>query len=53
MVETQNLFVGDRAPTVLENSGVQVPVKHDFSEIFESEKFYGKFVGKGEVHYIC
>ena len=42
--------MGDRAPIVLENSGVQVPVKHDFSETFERDNSDGKFVVKGEFH---
>ena len=29
-----------------------MPLKHDFSEIFEREDFYGKTVGKGEFHNI-
>ena len=35
MVETQNEFAGDMAPTVPYDSGVQVPVKNDFSKTFE------------------
>ena len=39
-------------PIFPDESGVQAPVEHDFSEIFERDKFDGKFVGKGELHYI-
>ena len=52
VVEPQNEFTGARAPTVPDDSDVQVPVKHDFSEAFERNKFDGKFVGKGESHNI-
>ena len=39
---------GNKAPTVLDESDVQVPVKHDFSDIFERDKFDGEFVVKCE-----
>ena len=52
-VYPQNEFTGAREPTFPDDSGVQVPVKHDFSEIFEREKFDGKFVDEGVLHYIC
>ena len=29
-----------------------MPGKYDFSDTFERDKFDGKFVGKGELHYI-
>ena len=53
MVEPQNEFTGDTAPTVLYYSGVQVPVKHAFNETFEREKSDGGFVGKCHLYYIC
>ena len=37
---------------VLYESYVHVPVKHELSETFEREKFYEKFVGEGELHYL-
>ena len=41
------------APTVPGDIDLQVPLKHDLSEIFERDKFDGKCFGKGELHYIC
>ena len=38
------------APTFLDESDVKVPVKNDFSEVFERDKFNGKFVGKVQLH---
>ena len=43
-------FTGARKPTVPDNSYVQVPLNYNFIEIFERNKFDGKFVGKGEWH---
>ena len=40
VVEPQNEFAGARAPTVPDDSEVQMPVKHDFSEIFAREIFF-------------
>ena len=51
-VEPQNEFTGDRAPSVPYYSDVQVPVKHDFSNTFERDKFDGRFLGKFELHHI-
>ena len=50
MVEPQNEFTVARAPIVPDESEVQLPVKHEFSEIFEKEQFYGGKVVKGEFH---
>ena len=41
------------APTVPDGRDVQVPVKHEFSETFERDKFDGKFFVKGDLHYTC
>ena len=49
MVDTQNEFTGSMKPAVSDYSDVQVPAKHKFSDAFESRKFDGKFVGKGEL----
>ena len=43
VVEPQKKFAGAWAPTVPYDSDVEVPVKHDFSETFEREKFDGFF----------
>ena len=53
VVDPQNEFTWARSKTVPDDSDVRVPVKHDFSETFERDNFDGKFVGKGELHYIC
>ena len=50
MVEPQNEFTVTRAPIVPDESEVQFPVKHEFSDIFEREKFDGEKFGKGEFH---
>ena len=50
VVEPQNEFAGARSPTVPDDSDVQVPVNHEFSETFQSKEFDGKSVGKGERH---
>ena len=50
VVEPQNEFTVDRAPIVPDESEVQFPVKHEFSEIFEREQFDGGKVGKDEFH---
>ena len=52
VIEPQNEFTGDRAPSVPYYSDVQVPVKHDFSNTFERDKFDGRFLGKFELHHI-
>ena len=52
VVEPQNELAGARAPTVPDESDVQVLMKHEFSETFERDKFDGKFVHKGELHNI-
>ena len=36
----------------LDNSDLQVSMKHEFSETFERNKFDLKFVGKGYLHYM-
>ena len=48
LLEPHKNLSGARSPTVPNDSEVQVPVKHDFREVFEREQFDGKFVGKGE-----
>ena len=53
LLEPKKNLSGNRAPTIPDDSKVQVPVKHDLREVFERDKFDGKFVGKGELHYIC
>ena len=50
MVEPNNEFPGSRSPTVPDDSDIQVPVKHELSDIFESDKFDGGFFGNGEWH---
>ena len=50
VVDSHNEFTGSREPTIPDDSYVQVPVKHDFSEIFEREKIDGEMFGKGEWH---
>ena len=50
VMEPHNEFSEVREPTVTDESDVQVPVKHEFSDIFEREKLYGKSVGKGELN---
>ena len=50
MVETHIGFVGARAPTVTDVSDVQVLAEHELSEKLERDNFYGKFVGKGDLH---
>ena len=52
MVEPQNEFTVARAPIVPDESEVQLPVKHEFSEIFGREKFDGGKVGTSEFHNI-
>ena len=52
VVDPQNEFSGDRAPTAPDDSAVQVPVNHDFSDIFERDKFDCIFVVRGELYYI-
>ena len=52
VVDPQNEFSGYMSLTVPYGSDVQVPVKHEFSETFERDKFDEKFIGKGELHYI-
>ena len=42
VVEPQNKFAVARAPTVPDGIEVQVPVKHEFIETSEREKFNGK-----------
>ena len=49
-VQTQNTFSRYKAPTDSYDIDVQVPVKHDFSETFQRDRFDGRFVGKGEWH---
>ena len=44
VVEPQNEFAAARAPKVTDDSEVQVPVKHEFSEKFEREKLNGEKV---------
>ena len=53
VVEPQNEFSRSREITAPYEIDVQVPVKHDFSETFERDKFDGKCFGKGELYYIC
>ena len=53
VLDPHDKLTGDRGPTVPDDSVVQVPVKHDFSEIFERGNFDGKCIGNGELHYIC
>ena len=53
VVDPHNEFSRSRAITSPYDIDVQVPAKHDFSETFERDKIDGKFVGKGELHYIC
>ena len=43
MVDPKNYFTGARAPTLPADRELQVPLKHDFSETFEREKFDGDF----------
>ena len=52
VVEPHNEFTESRLPKVPDDSEVQVPVKHDFSETFEREEYNRKTVGKGELHNI-
>ena len=52
MVEPQNEFSGYGEPAVPENSGVQVILKHDCSETFETDKFNGRCFGKGDLYCI-
>ena len=47
VMEPQNEFTGAGAPTVPDDSDVQVPVKHYFSNTFERDESDGKFVGNG------
>ena len=49
LLEPQKNLSGARAPTVPHDSEVQVPVKHEFREVFEMYKLDGK----GELHHIC
>ena len=53
VVEPHNEFSGARAPPVPYGSDVQVSGKHESSDTFDREKFYEKYFGKGELHYIC
>ena len=46
VVEPQNYFTVYRTPTVPDDSELQVPVNHEFSETFERETLDGKTVGK-------
>ena len=43
VVDPRNEFAGDRAQKVLDESYIKMPAKHDFSKIFEREKFDGNF----------
>ena len=52
VVDTQNEFTGYMAQKFLDDSYIQVPVKYDFSETFEREKFDGKVFVKGQLHYM-
>ena len=51
VVGPHNEFAGAGSSTVPDEINVQVPMKHYFSETFERKKFYGGFVGKGDLNY--
>ena len=50
VVDPQNEFAVARAPKFLDDSEVQVPVKHNFDETFERDKFNRETVGRGKFH---
>ena len=47
VVDPQNKFAGARSQKFLDDSYIKVPVKHEFSETLEREKFDGKVFVKG------
>ena len=55
MVEHQNEFTVARAPIVPDESEVQLPVNHEFSDIFEREQFDGRefVIGEFNNRVIC
>ena len=52
VVEPQNEFTVTRAPIVPDEIEVQLPVKFEFSEIFDWEQFDGGKVVKGDFYYL-
>ena len=52
VVDTSNEFTGYMAQKFLDDSYIKVPVKYDFSETFEREKFDGKVFVKGYFYYM-
>ena len=47
MIEPQNKFTGTKVTTVLDESALCVPQKHDFREAFKRERLI-LFLGRGE-----
>ena len=46
VVDTHNEFTASREPPVPDENERQVPMKHDFREIFERKKFDGLILAK-------